>query len=150
MAETKEMSAVERIAQLKNELQKESTKLLSELERLLAKSADTYRVFLDSVGSQDALRGEQFAQSLSTLGLEIKDAQKPIVKKESNAPKVTGSPLANKICEALKKKRQPMDIASLIKSLEGEAKATTVKQYAQRLVSEGTLYRPERGLFAIK
>jgi hypothetical protein len=150
MAETKEISAVERIAQLKRDLETESNKLLAELERLLAKSAQTFTVYLESVGDGNALKGEQFYDSLATLGLTVKGTEPVINEKKSAAPKVSGSPLANKICEIIKKKRAPMDIASIIKLLEGEAKATTIKQYCQRLVSEGTLYRPERGLFAIK
>ena len=144
------ISAVERIAQLKKDLEQESEKLLSEVEHSLAKAADAYKLYVETVGGKDTLRGEQFAQSLSILGLESKDAQKPIVKKSSNAPKVAGSPLANKICETIKKKKAPMDIHSLIKAFEGEAKPATVKQYCQRLVAEDILWRPSRGLFAVK
>jgi hypothetical protein len=63
---------------------------------------------------------------------------------------VGNSPLAARIKEVLKKHGKAMDAAAVIVAIGKEAKPATVKNYLSRMVSEGVISRPERGMFAIK
>lgn len=147
MADTTQRTAYERINELKAEIEKESQKLLSELERLLAKSADTYKAYVDSVGSQNALAGEQFAQSLQILNLVPKDAVKPARAKKAASVDVSLSPLGQKIIEFLKKKKQPVDAQTVIAGVDG--KESSIKQYLQKLAASKHVQKPSRGMFTV-
>lgn len=126
----------------------QSDALIGDLQKQLQKVADTVKT-IDQITGKQVLKDPAFEQALDELGVELKDAAKP-KKVAKELPSIVGSPFSTKLIEIVRNNGKPIDAAGVIAKVGTEAKATTTKNYLARLVAEGVLYRPSRGLFGIK
>jgi AcrR family transcriptional regulator len=95
-----------------------------------------------------------FEQALSQLGLTF-DTMQPAVRKGAISPlaqirPLRGTRLGLSIIEYLRKVDKPVDAESVIVALKDSGASSTIKNYLARLVTEGAIRKPERGLFAVK
>lgn len=119
---------------------------VSDVQKRLQGIADDVKM----LGLPNFLQNPAFEQSLNELGLNIGVKEKSKKVAAAALPPVKETPIGLAIATAIKKHEKPMNVADLVMALGDMAKKPTIATYAARLVDEGVLYRPSRGLFAIK
>jgi hypothetical protein len=146
--EAVEKTPLDRIKEYQELAKAETDKLIGQLQRQLQEVADVTKLANEITG-RCVLSDPAFEQALNDLGVAVKGSiEAPVKKAPKELPPIGGTPLAKQICEALKKHNKPMDIAAIVTAVGG--KKSTVTNYTNRLVGEGVIDRPARGMFASK
>jgi Fic family protein len=125
----------------------QSTALIGDLQRKLQEVADTIKIIRETTG-KDVLDDPALEQALTQMGVYPIKPTITKVKAAKPLQSVKDTDTAKAIVEALKKHGKPMDVAGIVKATDG--KKSTVTQYTLRLVNEGVLVRPSRGMYEVK
>jgi len=143
-------SPVDIIREAQEIINGQTNALIGELQRQLQATADTVKMIRGITG-KEILTDPAFGQALDEMGLGLKSQFKVEKKSQSKEmPAIKDTDLGRKITNVVKEKGK-CDAASVIAAVGDSVKPNTIKNYLARLVTpEGVLYRPERGIFALK